>query len=315
VKKKTSYRVRNWGEYNAALVGRGRVTFWIDAQAAARWLEAKSSGKRGASCLYSSAAIECVLLVASVYGLSLRGAQGFVESIFALMGLPLPVPHYSTLCRRRKTLQVNLRANAGANAGGLHLVVDGTGLKVYGEGEWKVRKHGWCKRRQWLNVQVGLDRESQQIVAVASREHAWSDKSGLPLVLDQVKGPLASVTGDGAYDARSCYEAIAARGARAIIPPFRRAQHRREKVYASRNAAVARIRELEAQGQEGRKRWKEEVGYHKRSRIETTMMQLKTIFGDTVSARTIASQECEVRVRCLALNRMMSLGMPQSVAV
>ena len=296
----------------------------MERDAAQSWLCTGRSGKRGASCFYSASAIQCALMVQGVYHLTLRGAQGFLQSVFGLMGLPLPVPNYTTLCRRRKTLEVNLTASASASAsasvsasasGGLHLVVDGTGLKVYGEGEWKVRKHGWCKRRKWLSVQLGINRESGEVAAVVSSEHAWNDKSALPVLLDQMAGEIASVTGDGAYDARSCYEVIAARGAQAIIPPFRRARIRQEAVYASRNAAVQRIRELEAQAQAGRKRWKEEVGYHKRSRIEATMMQFKTIFGDKVSARNFESQASEVRVRCAALNRMMSLGMPISVAI
>ena len=207
--------------------------------------------------------------------------------------------------------------------------MDGTGLKVYGEGEWKVKKHGAGKRRRWLSVSLGVDANNGEIVACRSGHNVHSDKPALPHLLDeaaQVAGQVWSVRGDGAYDADSCYAAIARHGARALIPPMRRAKLRKEGVYAARNENVERIQALKKSlprsrqsAQErlsaARRAWKEEVGYHKRSRIETTMMQMKTIFGAGVSARGEKAQSVEVRVRCKALNRMMQLGRPQSEAI
>jgi IS5 family transposase len=316
MKTKKQYRVRNWPEYNAALKQRASITFWVDESAQAGWLEGERSGKRGASRLYSDGAIECTLMVQEVYHLTLRGAQGFLHSLFGLMQLALPVPDYTTLCRRRQSAQMSVAATASApTSRGLHLVVDSTGLKIYGEGEWKVRKHGWCKRRTWRSLHIGIDARSGQIVAAVMSEPRFTDKKALPMLLEQIEGEVASVTGDGAYDGKGCYEAIAEREAEAIIPPFRNGRLRKEDVYAPRNAALQRIRELEAQGQDGRALWKEEVGYHARSRIETTMMQLKRIFGDRLSSHDFDAQANQGFIRCMALNRMMQLPMPQSVVI
>ena len=317
MKTKKTYRIRNWPEYNAALKQRASLTFWVDEAALCGWLEEERSGKRGASRLsrlYSESAIECALLVQSVYRLSLRGAQGFLSSLLSIMGVSLPVPDYTTLCRRRHSAQLSVAASASASQG-LHLVVDSTGLKVYGEGEWKVRKHGWCCRRTWRSLHLGIEGDSGQIMAAAVSEPRLTDRAALPFLLEQVEGAIESVTGDGAYGSRKCYQAIADREAQAIIPPFRNGVVRKEKVYAPRNAALERIRELEAQGHDGRARWKEEVGYHKRSRIETTMMQLKTIFGDKLSARLFQAQANQSFIRCMALNRMMRLAMPDTVTI
>lgn len=332
MKEKKQYRLRNWNEYNGALVKRGSVRLWLDEASVEAWLTTSRSGRRGASAFYSAGAIECALMVQSVFHLPLRATQGFMESLFGLMGLSLPVPNYTTLCRRRVGLSVTLQrlcAQVQGASEGVHLVVDGTGLKMFGEGEWKVKKHGADKRRRWVSVSLGIDAHSGEIVACRSGHNVHSDKPALPPLLDeaaQVAGRVLSVRGDGAYDAASCYAAIARHGARALIPPMRRAQLRGEEVYAARNENVRRIRELQKQlarrGDSRQERlsaaraaWKEEVGYHKRSRIETTMMQMKTLFGAGVSARGEAAQAVEVRVRCKALNRMMSLGRPHSQAV
>ena len=332
MKEKKTYRIRNWSEYNRALVNRGSVTLWIDEASVQGWLTGELSGGRGASCFYGAAAIECALMVQSVFHLPLRATQGFLESVFELMGLALPVPDSSTLSRRRVSLQVSLQRLSRhmkclSAEEGVHLVVDGTGLKIYGEGEWKVKKHGVGKRRRWLSVSLGIDALNGEIVACRSGHNVHSDKPALPHLLNeaaQVAGPVLSVRGDGAYDAGSCYASLAEHGARALIPPMRRAQLRKEAVYAARNANVQRIRELKKHlagsgtAQErlsaARQAWKEEVGYHKRSRVETSMMQMKTIFGAGVSARGEKAQAVEVRVRCKALNRMMSLGRPHSQA-
>lgn len=320
MKTKKKYRIRNWSEYNAALKQRASLTLWGDEAALSGWLETERSGKRGASRFYSDSAVECALMVQEVYHLTLRGAQGFLTSLFELMQVALPVPDYTTLCRRRQSAQPSVAATASTTAsatatGGLHLVVDSTGLKIYGEGEWKVRKHGWCKRRTWRSLHLGVDAKSGQIMAAVMSEPRFTDKKALPLLLEQVEGEIQSVTGDGAYDGKGCYEAIAAREAKAIIPPFRNGRIRKEDVYASRNAALQRIRELEAQGLDGRALWKEDVGYHARSRIETTMMQLKIIFGDRLSSHDVPAQANPSFIRCMALNRMMQLPMPQSVAI
>jgi len=315
--KKQAYRVRNWREYNAALVKRGSLTIWLDEASLAGWLEHQRSGKRGASQTYSDRAIEAILLLKAVYHLSLRGAQGFVGSILPLMGLSLPIPHYSTLSRRQAGLELEVpRLGKGQS---LHLVVDSTGCKVYGEGEWKVRVHGKSKRRTWRKLHLGVDEKSGEIVAAVLSSNNVSDGEVLPQLLEQVEEPIAQLSGDGSYDKRPCYQSLQERQEaqeqplKVTIPPRRGAriwQHGNSR--AQRLARDENLREIR---QKGRKRWKQESGYHRRSLAETAMSRYKRMVGEKLQARDFARQSTEAFVGVLMLNRMTALGMPQSYPV
>ena len=136
------YRTLNGSSSNAGLCKRGSLTVWFDPSTP--W-HAAPSGKRGAQPVYSDAAIQACLTVKVLFGLPLRQATGFVASLLKLAGLDWPVPDYSTLCRRQKTLAVQLPYRG--SGGPLHLLVDSTGIKVRGEGEWHARKHGGARRR------------------------------------------------------------------------------------------------------------------------------------------------------------------------
>ena len=143
------YRVRNWRQYNRALVRRGSITFWVDEQAVQSWCRERVPGARGRSQLYTDTAIECALVVKTVFHLSLRATQGFLESVVRLMDIDLPVPDYTTICKRQSGLQVRLGATPKGQP--RHVVIDTTGLKVFGAGEWYARKHGMGRgrRRTW----------------------------------------------------------------------------------------------------------------------------------------------------------------------
>ena len=193
--------------------------------------------------------------------------------------------------------------------GPLHLAVDSTGVKLYGEGEWKVRLHGREKRRTWRKLHLLIDHRTQEAVALSMTDKDVLDRRELPGLLRGVEGEVAEVLGDGAYDFQDCYKAIHGVGARSVIPPQVRARVRSGEEFRDRNAAVLRGREV------GRDEWKKEAGYHRRSLAETAMMRFKTIFSDRLRSREWRRQETELRVRCAALNRMTSLGMPQSYAV
>lgn len=316
-KNKRQYRVRNWRKYNAALVKRGSLTVWLDEAAREGWLEAHKSGKRGASRTYSDAAITAMLLLKAVYHLPLRGAQGLVESILHLMGLNLPVPHYSTLSRRQVGLELVMPRLRRGEA--LHLVVDSTGCKVYGEGEWKVRVHGKSKRRTWRKLHLGVDEQTGEIVAAVLSSNNLSDSETLPQLLEQVAEPLAQVSGDGSYDKRPCYEALQEREKeqqrelKVTIPPRRDARIWRHG--NSKAPPLARDENLRTIRRVGRKKWKEQSGYHRRSLAETVMSRYKRIVGDKLQARDFHRQSTEAFVGVLMLNRMTALGMPQSYAV
>ena len=305
-KKKRQYRIRNWRDYNSALIRRGSLTLWVEQSAVGKWRDTAAPVGRGRHRRYSDLAITCALTLREVYHLPLRSTQGLVRSVLRLLGADLPAPHYSTLSRRAATLDVKLARPAREP---LHLAVDSTGVKLYGEGEWKVRLHGADKRRTWRKLHLLLDHRTQEAVGCAISEQYVLDRKELPGLLGEVEGEVAEVLGDGAYDFQDCYRAIHARGARAVIPPQVRARVRSGAEFRDRNAAVLRAREV------GRDEWKKEAGYHRRSLAETAMMRLKTIFSDKLKAREWRRQETELRVRCAALNRMTSLGMPQSYAV
>lgn len=316
--KKRRYRTRNWKEYNAALVTRGSLTLWIGERVLASWLNQERTGQRGASLTYSEVAIETALSLKVVYHLSLRGAQGFLASVLQLMAMNhLPVPNYSTLSRRQKTLRVALPRSSKGQA--LHLLVDSTGCKIYGEGEWKVRQHGVSKRRTWRKLHLGVDEATGQIAAAVLTTNDVADSAVLPDLLGQVPEPIAQVSGDGSYDQRTCYDTLAKRQVeqgeplQVAIPPRRGAriwQHSNSPGPPQvRDENLRRLRQI------GRQRWKEESGYHRRSLAETAMFRYKSRFGDKLWARGFDSQATEAFLRCAALNKMTQLGMPDSYAV
>ncbi len=193
------------------------------------------------------------------------------------------------------------------------MVVDSTGVKVYGEGEWKVRQHGVDKRRTWRKLHVGVNEATGEILAAVVSSHNVSDDEVFEEVLDGVIEEIEQVSGDGAYDKRKCYRAIEARGAKPTIPP-RKDAVKWEEVSESgaehpRNQVLERIEEI------GRQQWKQESGYHRRSLAETTMFRFKTIFGGSLRRRRFDNQAVELFLKCGALNRMIQMGKPQSYKV
>jgi IS5 family transposase len=307
MKKKTQYRIRNWPAYNAALIGRGSLTLWVDDAALRSW---RYSGppQRGAQYRYAETAIACVLTLRAVYHLALRAAEGLARSVVALLEVSLPVPSYSTLSRRAAEVAVAL--GAVPRSGPVHLVIDSSGFKIYGEGEWKVRVHGWSKRRTWRKLHLAVDEATGEIVAAVASATGVSDDEIVPDVLEQVPGAIAQVSADGAYDTHRCYEALEERGARAVIPPRRNAklwQHKR-----CGGAPWQRDENLRVIRHQGRRRWKQASGYHRRSLVETTFFRLKTLFGPALRSRQFPQQATELFLKVAALNRMTHLGMPES---
>jgi IS5 family transposase len=308
---KATYHLRNWREYNAALIQRGSLTVWVREEALTAWHDDARTGKRGAPRTYSDTAILCMAWLSAVYRLTLRATQGLMASVLRLLEVELPVADYTTLCRRRRKLAVSLPRRAKDEP--LHVVVDATGVKVYGEGEWKVRRHGWSKRRTWRKLHVGIDAASGEIVAAAVTTNDFSDGQLLPALLDQIDGQIAQVSGDAAYDTRDCYQAIATRKAWAAIPPRRGARIWRHG--NSNTPPLARDENLRSIRRIGRGAWKTEISYHRRSLAETAIFRIKTIFGDRVRSRSFEAQGAEMLICCSALNRMTHLGMPDRYAV
>ena len=215
------YKTTNWASYNASLKARGSLTVWLDKDL--QWY-APATGKRGRQPIFSDATIQFCLSIKSLFGLPLRQSLGMVESLLRLAGLEWKVPDFSTVCRRQKHLSVKLPYRPSTTA--LDLLVDSTGIKFLGEGEWKRKKHGADYRRQWCKVHLAIDAHTLDIRAIEVTDNATGDAPMLPELLSQIPAdePIASVGGDGAYDTKACHAAIARRNAQAIIPPRKNAR-------------------------------------------------------------------------------------------
>ena len=256
-----TYKTLNWPAYNKALKRRGSLTIWFDPDMA--WA-AKPTGKRGRQPVYSDAAVQSCLTMKVLFGMALRQTTGFVESLLRLIGVDWEVPDFSTLSRHQKTLAVNIPHQG--SQGPLHLLTDSTGIKVEGEGEWNARKHGGPKRRVWRKVHLGIDEQTLEIRAVEVTSSDVGDAPMLPELLSHIPADqeIASVTADGAYDTRRCHDAIAERGAAAVIPPRKNAKPWKPDT----GGAVARNEILRTSKRVGRTIWRRWSGYHRRSRAE-----------------------------------------------
>jgi len=310
-KTKRTYRLRNWSDYNKAHVGRGSLTLWVSRDVLQTWREgARTTGRRGHPRTYTETAILCMATLGEVYRLPLRATEGLMRSVMKLMGVNLSVPDYTTLCRRRRPLAVELPRLSRKKREPLHLVVDATGVKVYGEGEWKVRQHGYTKRRTWRKLHFGMGQATMEFVAVTVSTNSFKDSQLLPDLLEQTDETITQVSADGAYDSRNSSTALRERGARAAIPPQKNAriwQHGNTR--GERHIRDENLRSIRRQGRAG---WKRECGYHRRSLAETQVFRVKTIFGERVSARSFDGQAAQLLIRCAALNHMTHLGMPDS---
>jgi IS5 family transposase len=302
-KYKTQYRVANWPAYNQALVRRGDVTVWLAPEAVAAWTP-RRRGTRGGQRRYSDLAIETALTLRLIYHLPLRQAEGFVNSLFAVMDLDLSSPNYTTLSRRGQHLERRLRPVP--SGGGIHLVLDSTGLSIVGEGEWAAVKHGGRGRRGWKKLHLGVDRSGMIVAQVLTDEHLDDATIGVALI-DTVDGDILSVTADAAYDTLAVYGAAEARGGSVVVPPKRTAvTSRRQPRSAARDRTIRRLNEI------GRRRWQKEAGYHQQARVENGFFRYKSIIGDGLRARTPAGQATEGVLACNVLNRMTELGRPES---
>jgi hypothetical protein len=309
-KPKGKYRVRNWASYNESLKKRGGITLWIDKDAIQAWIpDPNAPKKRGGQKEYSDGAIACLLMVKNVYHLGYRQTEGFASSISELIGAKLPIPDYTTLNRRAQMLNVALPTK---EKGSIHAVLDSTGLKVYGEGEWKVRKHGYSKHRTWLKLHLCVDEASGEIEAEVLTDASVDDAEMTEVLLKQTEPKIEQMSADGAYDKEKVYKAATDAAIEKItIPPRRDAVlwDERDGQPHPRNANLRRVKEI------GRAEWKIESGYHRRSLVETAMFRFKTIFGDHIDAREEKRQKTEARIKCAALNRMTRLGMPDSYRI
>jgi len=302
----TRYRTTNWSDYNAALRKRGSLSVWFDPEMV--WLAGKT-GKRGRPETFSDAAIQTCLTLKVLFGLPLRQTVGLVESLIQMAGLDWPVPDYSTLCRRQARIAVQVPYRTSGQP--LNLLVDSTGIKFRGDGEWQARKHG-PSRRQWRKVHIAMDAGTGDVRAVEFTSSRQGDSPLLPNLLTQIPSEetIGTVTADGAYDTRRCHGAIIDRGAEAVIPIRRTRRAWKEDC----PAAIARNEILRATRRLGRTLWKTWSGYHVRSRVEARMNCLK-LFGERIMSRDPDRQTAEIQIRIAIMNRFSALGRAEIKAV
>lgn len=307
--RKGTYKITNWNKYNESLVQRGSVTFWFNEDVIQQWHHANGQRRRGHPFTYSDTAIECLLVLRELFQLPYRQTEGLGRSLVELMEIQLEIPDYTSLAKRAAKLGISL--DVRKHKGAIDVVVDSTGLKVFGEGEWKMRKHGKSKRRTWRKLHLAVNPKTQEIEAESLTENSCDDASQVDPLLDQVPGSTNAFYGDGAYDKWKVYTTLDRRGTKAIIPPQRNAkisQHgNSRKRPLSRDVAIRAIR------RRGRRHWKESVGYHRRSLSETAMYRMKSCFGDHLKNRLLPNQRAEARLRSKILNKFTRLGLPEFV--
>jgi hypothetical protein len=304
---KARYRVQNWRDYDAALRRRGDLTVWVTPAAMAAWTPPRCR-RRGRPQKYSEIAIETGLMLRLAFGRPWRQTEGMLASILRLLGLDLPVPDHTTFSRRSADLIVAKALSAAS--GPVNVVIDSTGLQVFGAGEWQREKHGSHGRRTWRKLHLAVDPETGEILASELTTTEDGDASQVGPLLDQISGSIASVTADGAYDGEPVYRTIAERdpAAAVIIPP-------RSTAVPSNTAETAptqRDRHLQMIQARGRRGWQKAVNYGRRSLGEVAMMRYKTLIGRRLHARTLSMQKAEAAAGCKVINVMTSLGMPVS---
>jgi hypothetical protein len=262
-----------------------------------------------------------LLTIKVTFRLAFRQLEGFVESVFALMGVDLQVPSYTQICRRQAGLKVPLGVSERLKKGeAIHLVVDSSGLKVYGECEWKVRKHGWSKRRTWRKIHLGVDENTGEITAQVLTDNKTDDAAVLAdLVVDTFNEgiDINKVGTDGAYDHYDCWDMLMGVEIEPIIPPRENAVFQLDKdgllTDHPRNRALEIIDEG---GQEThRKGWKIQSGYHRRSKSENAFFRWKTILGEKMYAREFGNQKTEAAIKAAVLNKFIQIAAPMSVKV
>lgn len=284
--------------YNEALVKRGEITFWVGEEVLKAWRTKVRTGKRGAPFTYPDAVIQCCWLVRLFYHLPLRATEGFFRSLMKVWKLDLPVPGYSTLSRRPKGPPLTPAAAKEP----MHVVVDSSGLKVYGEGEWKVRLHGAEGRRTWRKLHVALNALAGEVLCGEMTGSETVDADVLPQLLEPIQGELFAVFGDGGYDTEGCYRVIEGKQALAVIPPRKGAVIRQRK--RRRQSEHPRDFNLRMIRRWGWDAWRSGSDYGRRSLVETHFSRHKRILGPCLRSRTMKNQVAECKLSLLLLNKI-----------
>ena len=303
---KQKYRVTNLASYNESLRWRGDLTVWVSDQALGLW-SAPRRTTRGGQRTYSDLAIEICLTLSAVYKQPLRQTQGLMRSIADLLGVEIAVPDFSTLSRRGKGLTLPAPRKTD-RSDPVHLVVDSTGLKIFGEGEWCAQRHKKkAKRKHWRKLHLGLNLVSGEIVCADLTTDDVGDPTALPDLLEQIDSPVERFLADGAYDGGPTRDLLATRFGETLevaIPPPKNAALSPDAV----QGPTGRDRQIAEIAAHGRMAWQRSSGYNQRSRIETQIGRWKAVIGTKLRARTFENQKTEAKLSVRVLNRMTALG-------
>ena len=323
------YRIKNWPHYNEILKNRWSLDIWLKPEVAQLWYSRKRNGKKGADLKYSEHAILICLTVRSLFNLSLRATEGFMQSLVQRLEFTsLKCPSYTQLCRRASSLKIKIPRISNGNS--LYMAIDSTGLKVYGEGEWHVKMHKASKRRTWRKLHVVIDPVTQEILEAELTDSKVGDSTMLPKLLNKIKDPIEKLWADGAYDNSPVYQLLHRKGIHPIIPPRHGAtqsySHYTQKHLGKRRLILTkphlrqRDKAIEYIAQfttyeEGKAMWKKSSGYGLRSLVETAIMRFKQTFTDKLRSRKFENQQTEIRIKASILNQMLKLGSPYTVPV
>ena len=313
--EKTKFKITNWSDYNKALINRGSVTLWLSAEIIKAWSPKKLKKKlQGGQFKYSDTAIQAALSIKTVYHLPYRATQCLLESIMSLMKIKLDVPNYTMICRRAATLELPTLANIG-NEEHLNIVIDSTGLKIFGAGIWSEEKHGLKKRRQWRKLHLTVDRDSHAIIAQELTDSDIADDSQVAPMLENITQNITHFAADTAYDTNAVYDSIVAEAGNDVtiaIPPRMHAalfsvDYNNDPTKRDHNILFAEMH--------GKYRWQDYVDYNYRALAETAMFRYKAIISEKLFNRKMSAQKIEARIACVVLNKITGLGMPKSVKV
>lgn len=319
-KPKDRYNITNWKVYNAGLKRRGSLTLWVDDKIAKRWYH-NGPATRGGQLMYSEECIILLLTLKVTFRLPFRQLAGFAESIFELMGIDLKVPSYTQICRRQPGLKVPLSVSERLKNGeAIHLVVDSSGLKIYGECEWKVRKHGWNKRRTWRKIHLGVDEKTGEITAQVLTDNKTDDAAMLNQLLGDTFDQgvdIDKLGADGAYDHYDCWDTLVYVEIEPIIPPRENAVYQLDNEGQLTDHPRNRALEIIDEGglELNRKGWKIKSGYHRRSKSENAFFRWKTILGEKMYAREFENQKTEAAVKTAVLNKFIQIAAPKAVKI
>src|ERR1700735_1713525 len=306
---KARRRITNRPVYGAGLQRRGDVTFWLDETALPGWRGPRRTS-RGGQPIYADMAIEVVLTLRLLFHLALRQVEGFTRSVLRLLGLEIAVPDHSTLSRRGRGF-AGRQPRAVRHDRPVHVVLDSTGLQIFGQGEWDAERHG-RKPRRWRKLHLVVDAETGEIVA-----HVLTDKDGggitqVSALLATVEGRIANVIADGAYAGEAVYQEAPARQhdppVEVVIPP-----RSSSVVTTGADGQTIRDRHIRVIAERGCMAWQKATGYGRRSLVETAIGRYKHIIGSTLRARSNDGQAGEAAITVHALNRMIRIAKPDTL--